>query len=91
MSKIGTFFALVLSQVEADSVKTLLPIIDSVATNILANPSPSNVFAQKAVFLAQLAAALPNLYAAVIPDLVADIKSSVDAFAASLAAPKPAA
>lgn len=89
-SKLGAFFALVLDQVEADSVKALLPIIDKTATAIIANPSLANAVAQKTLFLGEVAAALPNLYSALAADLANDIKLDVDAFAASLK-PSPVA
>ena len=89
-TNLGMFFATALKRMEADCIKVALPLIDSVTGNIIANSSIENVIAQRAVFMVQLAAAVPNLQSAVFGDLASIIKADVDALAAKLSAPNAA-
>lgn len=90
-TNLGMFFATALSRLGLDAIKVALPLIDSVTGNIIANPSIENVIAQRAVFMVQLAAAVPNLQGAVFGDLATLIKTDVDALATKLATPAAAA
>jgi hypothetical protein len=89
-TNLGMFFATALKRIGDDAIKAALPLIDGVTGSIIANGSIENVIAQRALFMVQLAAAVPNLQSAVFSDLASIIKTDVDALAAKLSAP-PAA
>lgn len=86
-TNLGMFFATAFSRLKTDAIKVALPLVDSVTSNIIANSSIENVIAQRAVFMVQLAAAVPNLQSAVFADLASIIKADVDALAAKLSMP----
>jgi hypothetical protein len=85
-NSIGQFLATALKTVQNDALKIVLPIIQGGLTNIIANPSPANIVAQKGLILAQFMAALPNLEAAVAKDLATQIQADIAALALPAAA-----
>jgi len=85
-SSLGQFFSTALKTLGLDAIKVALPILDSTAKSIEANPSVANVLAQKLLFASQMMLQLPNLEAQVIRDLVTQAQADVDALAASASA-----
>ena len=86
-TSLGTILESILTVVKNDALKTALPVVSTLLSNVMNNTDPLNLTAQAAAFQVNLLAAVPNLEQAVVKDIAVIVQAQVAALAASAATP----